>query len=161
MEFCIILKQTDLVLVILLPSLLVEPFLYKQHMYMFGWNIFFIFQIKWALPSACSVTFIYLYLPTIRKMLLILHSWYGCWIGDSWHATMNYYAAFWLSRVDVIKWKYFPRYWPFMRGIHQSPAQRPMTRSFDVFFDLRLKDRVSKMVRLVIWDAIAPIMASQ
>ena len=22
----------------------------------------------------------------------------------------------------VIKWKYFPRYWPFMRGIHRSPV---------------------------------------
>ena len=41
---------------------------------------------------------------------------------------------------DVIKWKHFPRYWPFVRGIHRSgdfPAQRPVTRSFDVFFDLR------------------------
>ena len=35
---------------------------------------------------------------------------------------------------DVIKWKHFPRYWPFVRGIHR---QRPVTRSFDVFFDLR------------------------
>ena len=24
--------------------------------------------------------------------------------------------------VNVIKWKYFPRYWPFVRGIHQSPV---------------------------------------
>ena len=23
---------------------------------------------------------------------------------------------------DVIKWKYFPRYWPFVRGIHRSPV---------------------------------------
>ena len=26
---------------------------------------------------------------------------------------------------DVIKWKYFPRYWPFVRGIHRSPANSP------------------------------------
>ena len=26
---------------------------------------------------------------------------------------------------DVIKWKYFPRYWPFVRGIHQSPVNSP------------------------------------
>ena len=51
---------------------------------------------------------------------------------------------------DVIKWKHFPRYWPFVRGIHRSPVpgefptQRPMTRSFDVFFDLRLNKRLSK-----------------
>ena len=26
---------------------------------------------------------------------------------------------------DVIKWKHFPRYWPFERGIHQSPVNSP------------------------------------
>ena len=36
-----------------------------------------------------------------------------------------------LPHDDVIKWKYFPRNWPFVRGI-QFPAQRPVTRSFGV-----------------------------
>ena len=26
---------------------------------------------------------------------------------------------------DVIKWKHFPRYWPFVRGIHGSPVNSP------------------------------------
>ena len=26
---------------------------------------------------------------------------------------------------DVIKWKLFPRYWPFKRGIHRSPVNSP------------------------------------
>ena len=26
---------------------------------------------------------------------------------------------------DVIKWKHFPRYWPFVRGIHRSPVDSP------------------------------------
>ena len=26
---------------------------------------------------------------------------------------------------DVIKWKNFPRYWPFVRGIHRSPVNSP------------------------------------
>ena len=26
---------------------------------------------------------------------------------------------------DVIKWKYFPRYWPFVRGIHRFPVNFP------------------------------------
>ena len=26
---------------------------------------------------------------------------------------------------DVIKWKYFPRYWPFVRRIHLSPVKSP------------------------------------
>ena len=38
---------------------------------------------------------------------------------------------------DVIKWKHFPRYWPSpITGEFHS--QRSVTRSFDVFFDLRL-----------------------
>ena len=49
---------------------------------------------------------------------------------------------------DVIKWKHFPRYWPFVRGFHRSPvkfpSQSPVTRSFDGFFDLRLNKRLSK-----------------
>ena len=26
---------------------------------------------------------------------------------------------------DVIKWKHFPRYWPFVRGIHRRPVNSP------------------------------------
>ena len=40
------------------------------------------------------------------------------------------------------------RYWPFVRGIHrwpgEFPAQRLVTRSVDVFFDLHLYRRLSK-----------------
>ena len=35
-------------------------------------------------------------------------------------------------------------------------AQRPVMRSFDVFFDLRMTKLLSK--KRVIWDAIVPIM---
>ena len=48
---------------------------------------------------------------------------------------------------SVIKWKHFPRYWPFVRGIHRPgdfPSQRTVTRRFNVFFDLRLNKRLSK-----------------
>ena len=37
-------------------------------------------------------------------------------------------ALFWLMgryHDDVIKWKHFPRYWPFVRGIHRSPVKSP------------------------------------
>ena len=30
-----------------------------------------------------------------------------------------------LAHDDVIKWKHFPRYWPFARGIHRSPVNSP------------------------------------
>ena len=48
---------------------------------------------------------------------------------------------------DVIK---FSRYWPFARGVHRSPmttefpTRRPVTRSFDIVFDLRLNKQLSK-----------------
>ena len=49
---------------------------------------------------------------------------------------------------DVIKWKHFLRYWPFVQGLYRSPvnspAKRSVTRSFDIFFELRLNKRLSK-----------------
>ena len=53
---------------------------------------------------------------------------------------------------DVMKWKPFPCYWPFVLGLHRSnssvtgefPSQRPVTRSFDAFFDLRPNKRLRK-----------------
>ena len=36
-----------------------------------------------------------------------------------------YYASFGWEHDDVIKWKHFPRYWPFVRGIHRSPVNSP------------------------------------
>ena len=36
----------------------------------------------------------------------------------------TYFLAF-LMHDDVIKWKHFPRWWPFVRGIHRSPANSP------------------------------------
>ena len=49
---------------------------------------------------------------------------------------------------DVIKWKHFPRYWPFVRDSHREfPSRRPVTRNFDVFFDLHLSKRLSKRSR--------------
>ena len=124
-------------------------------------------------------------------------------------AIQNYRTAKCIStHDDVIKWKHFPRYWPFLRGIHRPalnenkwhlwvkahllamawrqrwmyykpvrpkarwhhhmgtfsallalcagnspvtgefPAQRPVTRSFDVFLDLCLNIRLKKQS----WD---------
>ena len=43
----------------------------------------------------------------------------------------------------------------------EVPAQGPVTRSFGVFFDLRLKPTVEQTMETpVIWDAIALIMTS-
>ena len=60
---------------------------------------------------------------------------------------------------DVIKWKHFPRYWPFVPGIHRSPVNYPhkgQWRGALMFSVIR----VWTIGWLVIWDAIAPIMTS-
>ena len=35
------------------------------------------------------------------------------------------WVSYVVSHDDVIKWKHFPRYWPFVRGIHRSPVNSP------------------------------------
>ena len=47
------------------------------------------------------------------------------------HYTTSYYLIWcWPSSLmtlhdNVIKWKHFPHYWPFVRGIHRSPVNSP------------------------------------
>ena len=44
--------------------------------------------------------------------------------------------------------RHFPRYWPFVRGFTgRFPSQRPVRRSFDVFFDLRMNKWLNKQSR--------------
>ena len=82
--------------------------------------------------------------------------WFIPWLGVdrqqaiTWTNIDQDSGVIWLH-VDVITWKHFPRYWPFMReftGHRWIPAQRPVTRGFDVFFDLRLNKRLNKQS----WD---------
>ena len=59
---------------------------------------------------------------------------------------------------DVIKWKHFPRYWPFVRGIHRWPVNSPHKGQWRgaMMFSLICAWR-NDWVRLVIWDAIASL----
>ena len=99
-----------------------------------------------------------------RRQLEIMYIWYKC-------ATVCKYVLefenmfFWIAITkkilqisclsliltfchdDVIKWDHFPRYWPFVlefTGPGEFPAQWPVTRSSDVFFDLRLNKLLNK-----------------
>ena len=63
--------------------------------------------------------------------------------------TMVLTCLYWSeSHDDVIKWKYFSSYWPFVWGIHWSPVNSPhkgpVMLNFDVFFDLCLNKQLSK-----------------
>ena len=43
-----------------------------------------------------------------------------------WHTRANMdYRNETEAHDDVIKWKHFPRYWPFVRGIHRPPVNSP------------------------------------
>ena len=45
------------------------------------------------------------------------------WCCDS--ISRNQMVTEWWLHDDVIEWKHFPHYWPFVRGIHQSPVNSP------------------------------------
>ena len=50
------------------------------------------------------------------------------------HINLNLYLCSMISSIwhdDVIKWKHFPRYWPFVRGIHRSPVNSPHKKASD------------------------------
>ena len=51
------------------------------------------------------------------RMLLLTTSVGGLFQG-------SLYLYVWIHD-DVIKWKHFPRCWPFVRGIHRSPVNSP------------------------------------
>ena len=55
------------------------------------------------------------------------------------------------SHDDVIKWKHFPLYRPFMWGIHRSPVT-------DVSFDLRMNKRFTKQSRRWWFDTPLPLL---
>ena len=50
-----------------------------------------------------------------------------------------------LTHDDVIKWKHFPRYWPFVWGIHRSPVNSHHDKASDA--EPRLKKGLSKQSR--------------
>ena len=55
-----------------------------------------------------------------------------------------------LTHDDVIKWKHFPLYCPFVKGIHRSPVDsppRPEAWSFDFLYDPHLNQRLIKQSR--------------
>ena len=49
----------------------------------------------------------------------------GQWVNMLLIATKRPQWQVLCSHDDVIKWKHFPRYWPFVRGIHRSPVNSP------------------------------------
>ena len=103
---------------------------------MAGWHVWCLLHIDWRKnPLINSVTKAHLQ----RYWTVIIHCVY------------EEYLVHICTHDDVIKWKHFPHYWSFVWRIHwplvNFPSQRPVTWSFDLFFDLYLNKHVSKQSR--------------
>ena len=61
--------------------------------------------------TSLSISDIYIYYIYMNDFMLYM----------GWYLPVNWCGI----HDDVIKWKYFPRYWPFVRGIHRSPVNSP------------------------------------
>ena len=62
---------------------------------------------------------------------------------------------------DVIKWKHFPRYWPFVRGIHRWIFLTKAGDSELLCLLSAFEQNVEQTIKTpVIWDASALIMTS-
>ena len=60
------------------------------------------------------------YFYSTQSYNLLPDTWYQAFMKTSQHVN-----AFSSLHDDVIKWKHFPRYWPFVRGIRRSPVNSP------------------------------------
>ena len=64
---------------------------------------------------------------------------------------------------DVYKWKYFPCYWPFVRGFHETPVNSPhkgLQRGALLFYLICAWRNGWVNETSVIWDVIASIVTS-
>ena len=66
----------------------------------------------------------------ISRIKQFIYDWYTwgflpptCILQDAVMACFSNWSV--MSHNDVIKWKHFPRYWPFVRGIHRSQVNSP------------------------------------
>ena len=114
------------------------------------------FTHYWAFGAFLVVSLNQLFNKRLRTLRVIwddsMPMWRSCNIFQSTYVykmglwgnvdSAGWTGVIYLFHDDVIKWEHLPRYWPFVRGIHRP--QRPVTRSFDVFFDLCLNKRLNK-----------------
>ena len=112
-----------------------------------------------------KLTYINLLAPDVAICLLLngTKPWPEPMLTYDWSGLIHSSEGNFIAHDEVIKWKHFLHYWPFVGGIHWSPVNSSHKGKwpFDVFCDLRLDKRFSKQSRRqVIWDAIVLIMMS-
>ena len=84
----------------------------------------------------------------IFQSIISGHLWTGGNNLQKYHFDIIMMHVSWRLHEDAIKWKQFPCYWPFVRGIHRSPVNFPHKFQWAlVLFYLRLNNRLSKQSR--------------
>ena len=70
------------------------------------------FTLNMRLMCLWNSSWVYVFLEQIFRLILRIHL----------SVSVCLLALFFEPHDYVIKWKHFPRYWPFVRGIHRSPV---------------------------------------
>ena len=104
--------------------------------------------------------------PTDSPIASRLRLWSSLW---TWSSGINGSRFIPMSRKDKTWWRHQMETFPALLALCAGntpvtgvfPSQRPVTRSFDIFFDMRLNKTVEETTDTpVVWDVIALIMAS-
>ena len=92
--------------------------------------------------------------PSEQSWLVTEANW-----GIKLHPILLVVFSIFVIHDDVIEWKHFPRYWPFVRGIHRPPVNSPHKGQWrgDLMFFSIYAWMNGWVNRLVIWDVIALI----
>ena len=82
-----------------------------------------------------------------RDHWVITYAYFKEWLQRIWYVTST---AFTDGHDDVIKWRHFPRYWPFVWGIHrlQSPASRLFTQ---LLIQTQIKENIKASRHWPLW----------
>ena len=65
------------------------------------------------------------YMYVIQSQLIYMMNKENIWFWVHWQRQHSRLIIMEWTHDDVIKWKHFPRDWPFVRGIHRSPVNSP------------------------------------
>ena len=82
-----------------------------------------------AKPRWLSVDFYFIIISStmVWRIRVNKSHWkYIAYIIYKWITVTSNSRAMLVIHDDVIKWRHFPRYWPFVRGIHRSPVKSPL-----------------------------------
>ena len=98
----------------------------------FCWCVFFSLMSVFYFPLSCSLWMIISFLSWSWINSTEHETWWSeiheCTRCFQWVFDGTGFTILWHD--DVTKWKHFPRYWPFMRGIHRS-RWIPRTKASD------------------------------